>query len=128
LVRLFESTHPDLAGLPKALVEMQIRAQRAQYAASYPSASREIVLIDNVPAGNLVLDRSPEEIRVVDVGLLPEFRGRGIGSSLISDLIKEGKPIRLNVAIGNPAHRLYQRLGFVEVGASSMHLEMHHPG
>ena len=57
-----------------------------------------------------------EEIRMVDVALLPEFRGAGVGTALTRELLEEGakkgKPVRLRVWRENPALRLYQRLGF----------------
>lgn len=103
---------------------MQFRAQRMQYSASYPSASREIVVLDGVAVGNLVVDRSSSEVRLVDVGLLPEFRGHGIGSALVSELIASGLPVSLHVAKGNPAQRLYARLGFEVVGDDGVYVGM----
>ena len=61
----------------------------------------------------------PAEIRLVDISLLPEFRNRGLGTSLLRDLFTEaeaaGKPLTIHVEKFNPAMRLYQRLGFVRV-------------
>jgi ribosomal protein S18 acetylase RimI-like enzyme len=52
----------------------------------------------------------------MDIALLPGLRGRGIGSSLLAELIEEsersGSSITLHVEADNPAVRLYQRLGF----------------
>jgi len=48
--------------------------------------------------------------------LSADFRGRGIGSRLLKDLLRRadsiGKPVTLEVMHGNPARRLYLRLGF----------------
>ena len=57
-----------------------------------------------------------DEIRLVDIALLAEARGRGIGAKLIANLLaratSEAKPVRLHVEKSNPALRLYQRQGF----------------
>lgn len=63
-------------------------------------------------------DKTPE----LGVAVLPEYRGRGVGTSLLSRLIEAAgdkyESISLSVSAGNPAARLYQRLGFEEVGQS----------
>jgi len=61
-----------------------------------------------------------EEAPEFSIALVPEARGRGIGTSLLSallDLARDmGFPrISLSVAIANPARRLYERFGFVKV-------------
>lgn len=84
-------------------------------------------------AGSVIVFRGPAEIRLVDIALLPEFRNRGLGARLISQLIEEAGraaiPLRLSVTAGNPAIHLYQRLGFVATGQNQVYLEMecHHP-
>ena len=56
----------------------------------------------------------------IDIALLPAFRGRGIGSALITGLFAEADgallPVRIHVEHANPAQRLYQRLGFAFAG------------
>lgn len=60
-------------------------------------------------------DNVPE----VGVAVLPEYRGKGIGTKLLTHLLTEAKEsyeyISLSVSAENPARRLYQRLGFEEV-------------
>ncbi len=52
----------------------------------------------------------------MDVALLPEFRGRGVGTRLLLRLFEEADRCRLAVSIHvermNPALALYRRLGF----------------
>ncbi len=66
------------------------------------------------------MDRWEREIRIVDITLLPPFRRLGIGSSLLQTLIEEsvaeGKPLSIHVEKFNPAMRLYERLGFRQIG------------
>lgn len=99
-----------------AFLRMQFEAQHRYYQENYPSSSFDVVLVDGRPAGRLYVARWPEELRVIDVALLPEFRRRGIGTSLLRGLLEEaqgrGLPVRIHVERFNPALVLYERLGF----------------
>lgn len=79
-----------------------------------------MVLVDGEPAGRLYVARWAEEIRVMDIALLPPFRGQGIGERLLAPLLREGaeagKTVSIHVEQTNRAMSLYRRLGFVEVG------------
>jgi ribosomal protein S18 acetylase RimI-like enzyme len=135
LARVFSDTRGEelrVAGLGDGelglLLEIQRRAQDAGYRAAFPQAEHSIVEADGAPVGRVVIDRRPGEHRVVDVALLAACRGRGIGSSLLRalqvDAAAEGRTLGLRVARGNPAGRLYVRLGFCEVAADEMYVEM----
>lgn len=58
-----------------------------------------------------------------------EYRSKGIGTALIKELIKLGKEnfklkiLHLEVYKGNPAQKLYERLGFVEYGVHKKFLK-----
>ena len=69
------------------------------------------------------------EIRVMDITLLPEYRDRGIGRALMKDVLRKAARVRkfvsLHVEDSNPAKRLYERMGFVEVGEVSFHKLLH---
>lgn len=97
-------------------LQQQFDLQHAYYVANYPGADFLVVELDGARAGRIYVYRSPGDIRVMDVALLPELRGRGIGSGLLAELIEEsersGSSITLHVEADNPAVRLYQRLGF----------------
>lgn len=103
----------------EAFLRMQFRAQDYHYHTYFPATAFDVVLWAGEPAGRLYVDRRPDEIRVVDVALLPEYRGRGAGSALFAALFAEatttGRPVRISVEANNPARRLYDRLGFVAV-------------
>jgi ribosomal protein S18 acetylase RimI-like enzyme len=62
--------------------------------------------------------------------ILPEFQGRGIGSSLLQEIIEDannrGMPVRLQVLKANRALKLYERLGFVKNGETETHFQMEH--
>ena len=101
----------------RAFVDMQFRAQSDGYAATFPDADHWLVLAGEEPIGRLMLDRRPHEHLVVDVVILSDHRGKGIGTALMQEVIAgardAGLPVRLTVA----AHdlrvvRWYEGLGF----------------
>jgi GNAT superfamily N-acetyltransferase len=123
LERVYASTRAEeLAPLPwddaakGAFVRQQFVAQHTHYRAHYTGTAYLVVLRDGVPAGRLYLARWPDEIRVMDIALLPEHRGAGIGGRLLADVLAEGdatgKRVSIHVERFNPALRLYARLGF----------------
>lgn len=75
-----------------------------------------MIAVDGVPAGRLYVHRGDAEIRIVDIALLPEHRGGGIGTALLEELLAEadtsGKSVTIHVERQNRALRFYERLGF----------------
>jgi GNAT superfamily N-acetyltransferase len=71
-----------------------------------------VILIDGEPAGRLYLHRGGTEIRIVDIALLPEHRGKGVGTTLLRDVIAEGKRVTIQSSAHASGRRLYERLGF----------------
>jgi ribosomal protein S18 acetylase RimI-like enzyme len=107
----------------------QFDAQRHDYTARFSTAGHQIILVDEQPAGRIWIARGDEEIRVVDIALLPTARGLGIGTRLIKDLIAEAtaahKPLRLSVPKHREAaRRLYERLGFTPTEDIGTHFRM----
>jgi ribosomal protein S18 acetylase RimI-like enzyme len=111
-----------------AFVRMQFEAQDAYYREHYHPATFDVVEVDGEPVGRLYVARWEDEIRIIDVALLPEHRGRGIGTSLIRALLDEaaasGKRLSIHVETHNPARRLYERLGFAEVADRGLYVLM----
>ncbi|HEY7066456.1 MAG TPA: GNAT family N-acetyltransferase [Chloroflexota bacterium] len=112
----------------EAFVRMQFTAQDSYYREHYVNAAFLIVLADGVPVGRLYVARWPDQIRIMDVALLPEYCNRGIGSRLLRDLQAEareaGKPLHLHVEQFNPALRLYARLGFRPIAERGVYFEL----
>jgi ribosomal protein S18 acetylase RimI-like enzyme len=100
----------------EAFLRMQVAAQDAYDREHYPGATFRIILRDGVPIGRLYVARWPDEIRIMDIALLPEHRNAGIGTSLLRELLAGGaateKRVSIHVERFNPALRLYERLGF----------------
>ncbi|HEX9638725.1 MAG TPA: GNAT family N-acetyltransferase [Acidobacteriota bacterium] len=135
LCRLYASTRQEeLAPVPwsepekEAFLRLQFDAQDRHYQEHFPAAAFQIIELDAQPIGRLYVDRRADEIRLIDIALLPEFRGAGIGTALLMELIDEaaaaGKPLRIHVERFNPALRLYQRLGFRPLEEHGVYLLM----
>lgn len=102
-----------------AFLTMQFTAQERYHRTVYADAERRIILVDGHPVGRMDVERQPRVILLMGFVLLPEYRGRGIGShalrALLDEATRAGTPVRLHVEPTNPAHRLYTRLGFRRV-------------
>ncbi len=123
LIQLYASTRAEekeLVGWPDELwdqfMRMQFDLQQAHYRRSYDNPSFDIILADDTPVGRLYLDRRADEYRLIDLALLPQFRGLGIGSSLLKAVVQEseeqGFPVSLHVEKHNPILDYYRRIGF----------------
>lgn len=103
----------------EAFLRMQFDAQTTHYHRHYPRASYDIILLGEHAIGRLYVYRDEEAIHLIDIALLPEHRGSGIGGRLLNDLLSraaaERKPVRIHVERENPAMRLYTRLGFRKI-------------
>lgn len=70
-----------------------------------------------IRAGLIVAEPGVPELAMA---ILPAHRGRGLGGALVTELVRRAtgrhRAIILSVREANPARRLYQRLGFEEVG------------
>ena len=94
--------------------EEESRRREAAEDSVHPGA--RVIVVGAVDAGILIVERLPNEVRLLMLCLLPSHQGRGIGSSLVSALQGEAVgrrvPLRLDVLKVNPARRFYERLGF----------------
>ena len=134
LKAVFASTRMDElaaladAALVEAFIGMQFNAQQHGYRMAYPHAENSIILLRERPVGRMIVNRTAEAIRLVDIALLAEFRAQGIGSNLLRGLIDEatatGKSLQLSVYKLNPAVRLYERLGFSKFGEDGLYIQM----
>jgi ribosomal protein S18 acetylase RimI-like enzyme len=138
LFRVYASARAEeLAVVPwddaqkEAFLRAQFDAQARWYREHYSAASFDVVLVDGEPCGRLYVHRGASEIRIVDIALLPEHRGGGVGSRLLKDLLAEadagGKRVTIHVERLNPALRLYERLGFSVAEDKGVYLLLERP-
>jgi len=126
LRRLYASTRSDELALTNwtdaqklAFTDSQFGLQRYHYRTYYPTAEWGVLEGNGVPAGRLYLNRGSQTVEVMDIALLPQWRGRGVGTALLQAVCAmardSGKAVIAYVEKFNPAQRLYRRLGFREV-------------
>lgn len=128
-------------GWPPALCEAFLRqqfdAQARHHAVRWPQSEQAIVQLAQgagaaaeraeraegaeaalawIDIGRLWIDRHGPGWHVIDIALLPAWRGQGLGGRCLRGLQQQaaraGQPLSLQVALDNPARRLYARLGF----------------
>lgn len=119
---LYRDSRSDLDGVfhdedqQRQLIDIQYRGQTLTYARDFPDASHNIIELDGRPIGRVMVDRQPAFIQLVDLSLVREYRGIGIGTCVLKGLLAEcaikGVPCLLQVLKTNQARDLYERLGF----------------
>jgi len=123
---LYASTRAEevaLTGWPidgqRAFLAQQHEAQHSHYRIHYADMAWLILERDGEPVGRLYLDERTDELRIVDISLLPGARGLGFGRALLEDVQDlaraGGKAVSIHVEKNNPARQLYDRIGFAFV-------------
>ncbi len=111
-----------------AFLDQQFAAQYEYYRQHYPTCERNLIFVGDEPAGRLWTDEWRDQIRMVDIALMPEWRGRGIGESLVREVLsrgeRAGKPVTIHVEAFNPVLRMYERLGFQNVDTNGVYYLM----
>lgn len=95
----------------------QFEAQDHEYRHAYPDGEFAVIELSGNPVGRLYLRRGASDTRIIDLAILPEFRGWGVGSRLLGDLTREadaaGRSLSIHVeALNAGARRLYELFGF----------------
>lgn len=124
----------DAAGFPhemrEAFIEMQFMAQTTHYTKHHPLAKWLIIECVKTRAGRLILDLNPEmkDLNIMDIALMPEFRGKGIGSAILKGILADAESktltVRLFAFTGERAIQLYRRLGFVDLNVDEIYTEL----
>ena len=107
-------------GQQEMFIRWQFDLQRREYDTRFPDADYRVIIVDAQPAGRIWVGADSEQIRLLDIGLLPEFQNRGVGTALLERLKTEaqnaGKALRHMVfVLNNNAERFYERLGFKKI-------------
>jgi len=109
-------------------LDEQFAAQFQHYGIHYPTCERNIIEKDGQPIGRLWIDEWKDQIRLVDIALVPACRGTGIGTELVRGVLARGaaagKDVTIHVEAYNPALRLYERLGFRKVDTNGVYFLM----
>lgn len=132
---LFASTRAEevaLTGWPpeqqRAFLAMQHEAQHRHYRTANPDAEWLILEREGEAIGRLYLLARESLFHVIDISLVPDARGAGLGGAILADLIaaarQSGRRVTVNVERHNPALRLYDRLGFAPIGDSGVYLQL----
>jgi len=115
------SEHLRLSGVDPSDSE-----RRARVLANFESA--EIILLAGAQVGLLKVVRDPDNWDLVQIQILPEKQGGGLGSSILKKLIDDAVQAHVSVSLSvlkvNPARRLYERLGFRIVGENEQAYDM----
>jgi GNAT superfamily N-acetyltransferase len=134
LLSVYASTRPELRGLgwlaeqQDAFIRMQFDAQARHYRESFPDAIYTVICVDGEPAGRLIVNRTDDQILIVDIALLPEFRRIGIGSGLVRRLLEQADagrlPVRCHALHDSTARRFWEHAGFAAQGSDGVYLAM----
>ena len=107
---------------------MQYALQDRHYRAYFPGAEPMVIVVSDAPAGRLYRAFYADTLNVLDIALVPEMRGRGIGTRLMTaaqaDATRDGRRIVLQVAHDDPVQCWYERLGFRRGELQGLHREM----
>lgn len=100
----------------RAFLASQFELQHRHYVSAYAGADFLLIESDEGPIGRIYVHRGLSEFCLMEVSLLQAWRGRGIGSALLRELLDEARAssaaVTLHVEPLNPARRLYERHGF----------------
>ncbi|MDB5534451.1 MAG: hypothetical protein JWO28_2766 [Hyphomicrobiales bacterium] len=133
---LFAAGRPDaifIARMPavqrQAFLDSQFALQDTHYRRFFAGAECHIVTLNGLPVGRVMIEKKASKWRLIDIGLLPEVRSRGLGSALIVAVqaacaAARADALYLQVEVNNRARQLYQRLGFSVAGDIGSHAEM----
>lgn len=127
LLSVYASTRADelaqvewAEGQKEMFLRWQLTLQRREYETRFPDADYRVIVVDQVPAGRIWVGTDDQQIRLLDIALLPQFQNRGVGTGLLKSLMVEaenaGKALRHMVfVLNNNADRFYERLGFKRI-------------
>jgi ribosomal protein S18 acetylase RimI-like enzyme len=135
LQRVFISTREEefaAAGFDAATIDAllirQFAMQDEYYRRHYPEGRFDVVMEGECRVGRLYHDWHTGEARVIDISLLPEYRGAGIGTRLMKTVVAEAARRALSVSLyverNNPVRGFYRRLGFEAIGEDGVYERM----
>lgn len=133
LARVYASSRAlEMEALPwtdeqKAVfLDSQFEAQLRHYRSEFPGGVHQILLLGGEAVGRLYYSLEQSLFLVLDVAVLPEFRGRGIGTRVMRECQAAaqvaGVPVRVYVDAFGPATSLFRGLGFEVLRSDGMNV------
>lgn len=114
--------------MKQAFCLQQFNTQHQFYRQTYPEAQFFVIERAGTAIGRVYVDPAPGEERLMEITVLHEARGQGIGSAITRAVVARahgrGVAASLHVEPMNPARRLYERVGFREVETQGFYLAM----
>lgn len=138
LLAIYASTRADELALVSwwtdeqkaGFVKLQSDAQHAHYRTTFPQAEYSVIIVNDRPVGRLYTAELDEELRVLDLTLLPKSRNSGVGSFLLNRLLEQsrgmGKSLTIYIESFSPSLQLLERLGFKKAGENGLYFLMQH--
>jgi len=112
----------------RVFLQQQFQLQDRAYRAQFPGTAFELIVLDGRWVGRLSVWEGAEEIRLLEIALLPEAQRRGTGTQIMELLLHSAavqhKPVTLHVQVSSPALAWYQRLGFVQQTGDGVYWSM----
>lgn len=109
----------------RAFLKMQLAAQQQHYQARFPEATFNLIEFDNQPVGRFYVAELQDEIRIIDIAVLPDYRRRGIGTALISETLTAAeiaaKPVQIYLDFYSEVDQLFSALGFWQISVQDFH-------
>jgi GNAT superfamily N-acetyltransferase len=107
-------------GQKEIFLRWQFDLQRREYDTRFPDAAYHVIMVDQQPGGRIWVGVDDEQVRLLDIALLPEFQNRGVGTGLVQRLMAytagKHRVLRHMVfVLNNNAERFYERLGFQQI-------------
>jgi ribosomal protein S18 acetylase RimI-like enzyme len=104
------------------------RRLTTRFRRGYKQAQVQVICVEDRRIGWMQVAELVGRLHLHQLHLSADFRRRGIGARLLKDLLRRadsvGKPVTLEVMHGNPAKRLYARLGFKATGKDADKMQM----
>ena len=104
--------------LMRPYVELTHEWDDTMFKESFDPGKISIIQFDGKDIGMLKTEVREDHLFLCDIQIAKDYQGNGIGTSLVKQVIEDGRNkglmVRLRVLKGNPAIRLYERLGFAE--------------
>lgn len=105
--------------------------QQDYFNRKFDPAITQIIQQEGADIGALKLETFETYWFIDYIALLPSAQGKGIGSQIMIDTLRQAEavelPVRLHVLKVNPARRLYERLGFRVINQSETSYNMQTP-